>query len=206
MIEIALMGVMGSSMKEIGKTTSNSPAVNIESLKSIMHTFYILCFVLIALWCIYKYHSKIPKVYELYKTPKRQYKNTGETSYEKSSRNEVRNILMQSDTLNKQFMEEYDERITQKPSMMTNMISNMGRWGSKIESSLSKAADYIPKPGTMNITDTLKKAVQDASNAGQKGITEIKGFGSSLAQAVDPRKDRGILTSIKPNNISNADH
>jgi hypothetical protein len=197
MIEIALMGVMGSSMKEIGKTTSNSPAVNIESLKSIMHTFYILCFVLIALWCIYKYHSKIPKVYELYKTPKRQYKNTGETSYEKSSRNEVRNILMQSDTLNKQFMEEYDERITQKPSMMTNMISNMGRWGSKIESSLSKAADYIPKPGTMNITDTLKKAVQDASNAGQKGITEIKGFGSSLAQAVDPRKDRGILTSMK---------
>jgi hypothetical protein len=48
--------------------------------------------------------------------------------------------------------------------------------------------------------------VQDASNAGQKGITEIKGFGSSLAQAVDPRKDRGILTSMKsaPGGISSS--
>lgn len=136
------------------KTPSYGNSNNNTSVKSFMVILYAILILCVAIWSTYKFKFQMPIIVSAYKNRKTpddtldkrfQYECSTNGIYEEESKNSFLNILMNSDRINKMFIDEFNAKTEgiKPPSSMSSFINKIGEYSDKVKEMGNSLKDSV---------------------------------------------------------------
>ena len=181
MTEAILLYVLISGYNTITKDISGgdqAPKIQLGMLG-----IYIMFFVLIGLWCLYKYKVKLPVLkaaYDITQGYKRFTFTEDPANMNKYDKQSAKEIFVNSDQITKDLIEKSEREKNETPEKAPKQtITN--KWAGKIFGTMGSVGDSIFKK-TQGILDNLNKPSTDSESlldVGQKVVNIIPGAQTS---------------------------
>ena len=126
------------------KTPPYGNSSNNTSVKSFMLILYAILILCVVIWSTYKFKFKMPIIVSAYKNRKTpddtldkrfRYECSTNGIYEEESKNSFMNVLMNSDRINKMFIDEFNAKTEgiKPPSSLSSFINKIGEYSDKMK-------------------------------------------------------------------------
>jgi hypothetical protein len=194
MIETVIIITLLKSMKEFNNMSAPMPQngnnSNNLAVKSFMIIVYGIIFLVVGVWCMYKFNFKMPDDIKTFKAPsgnnifnfdivnnKDMKDKYPEDTYEKETKKGYFDILYKSNSLNKKLYTEFNEIADKKPqikgSMLTSFISKLGSLGDKLNDSVNTNIGASLQKSYSNFKDKIIIPGSQENNEKKASLSQI---------------------------------